>query len=175
MDVIQSSLAERCRAIAVLVLDIDGVLTDGSIIYDDEGREIKRFHVRDGSGLKAWQTAGHQVAVISGRSSLAVQRRLSELGIKTVAQGALDKGSTYRKLLAEKTWPPSRVCVIADDFPDLPMMANCGLAVAVADACADVMGAAHYVTRAAGGRGAVREAIELILRLQQKWQAAASA
>jgi YrbI family 3-deoxy-D-manno-octulosonate 8-phosphate phosphatase len=154
----------------MLVLDVDGVLTDGRIIYGDNGVEFKAFYVRDGSALKIWQTAGKRVALITGRSSRVVEVRAAELGIPLVFQGTADKLAVYRHLLASADLRPEQVCAVGDDLPDLPVLLQAGLAIAVADACSDVRSAAHYVTRAAGGRGAVREAIELMLRCQGRWQ-----
>jgi YrbI family 3-deoxy-D-manno-octulosonate 8-phosphate phosphatase len=165
-----SSLADRCARIDLLVLDVDGVLTDGGIIYADDGTELKKFHVRDGSGLKIWQYLGKRSAIITGRTSQVVTVRAAELGIEPVYQGAPEKMTAYRELLARGGWQPDQVCFLGDDVPDLPLLLHCGLAVAVADACPEVRAAAHYVTRAGGGRGAVRETIELILRCQGTWQ-----
>src|SRR5438128_10531490 len=165
------TLAQRCAAIELLLLDVDGVLTDGGIIYGDDGLEWKVFHVRDGSGLKLWHNAGKRSAVISGRSARVVEVRAAELGISYVLQGAGDKGPAYQRVLTEMGVRPEQVCFIGDDVPDLPIVHNCGLAVAVADACSEVRTDAHYVTRAKGGRGAVRETVELILRCQNRWQA----
>jgi 3-deoxy-D-manno-octulosonate 8-phosphate phosphatase (KDO 8-P phosphatase) len=169
-SLIEHSLAERCVRVEMLVLDVDGVLTDGGIIYGDDGVELKQFHVRDGSGLKIWQYLGKRAAIITGRTSQVVTVRAAELGIEPVYQGAPEKMAAYRDLLAGAGLAPEQVCFIADDVPDLPVLLNCGLAVAVADACPEVRAAAHYVTRAGGGRGAVRETIELILRCQGQWQ-----
>jgi 3-deoxy-D-manno-octulosonate 8-phosphate phosphatase (KDO 8-P phosphatase) len=166
------SLSDRCARVELLVLDVDGVLTDGSIVYGDDGVEVKAFHVRDGSGLKLWQREGKRAAVISGRTSRAVEVRAAELGIDPVIQGTPDKLAAYRQLLAGAGLGPEQVCFVGDDLPDLPLLVNCGLAVAVADACPEVRAEAHYVTRARGGRGAVREVIELILRRQGRWQPA---
>jgi 3-deoxy-D-manno-octulosonate 8-phosphate phosphatase (KDO 8-P phosphatase) len=163
------SLTQRCGPIELLLLDVDGVLTDGGIIYGDDGREWKVFHVRDGSGLKIWHLAGKRSAVISGRNSHVVEVRAAELGVSLVLQGAGDKRPAYQQVLAEMDVRSEQVCFIGDDVPDLPILRNCGLAVAVADACAEVRLAAHYVTCAAGGRGAVREMVELILRCQNRW------
>ena len=165
-----STLRERCLAIDLLVVDVDGVLTDGSIIYADAGGELKQFHVRDGSGLKIWQFVGKRAALITGRTSRLVPVRAAEVGIDPVIQGAPEKLPAYRQLLQAGGWRPEQVCFVGDDVPDLPLLRNCGLAVAVADACPEVLADAHYVTRAAGGRGAVREAVELILRCQGHWQ-----
>lgn len=161
---------DRCRRIDMLVLDVDGVLTDGGIIYGDDGVELKKFHVRDGSGLKIWQFVGKRAAIISGRTSRVVEVRAAELGIAPVYQGRSEKMPAYRSLLADGNLRPEQVCFIGDDVPDLPLLLHCGLAVAVADACAEARAAAHYVTTAPGGRGAVREVIERILRCQGLWQ-----
>lgn len=164
------SLAERLKRIDWLVLDVDGVLTDGAIIYGNSGEELKNFHVRDGSGLKIWHFVGKRSALISGRQSELVQRRAAELGIAPVMQGAPQKLPVFRQMLESIAVPPERVAVICDDVPDLSLMVNAGLAIAVADAAPEVRAAGHYVTRHAGGRGAVREAIELILNAQGLWQ-----
>jgi 3-deoxy-D-manno-octulosonate 8-phosphate phosphatase (KDO 8-P phosphatase) len=164
-------LRARCAAIELLIVDVDGVLTDGGIIYSDDGAELKQFHVRDGSGLQIWKFVGKRTALITGRKSKVVAVRAAEVGIDPVIQGAPDKLPAYRDLLATGGWRPEQVCFVGDDVPDLPVLRNCGLAVAVADACAEVLADAHYVTTAAGGRGAVRETIELILRCQGLWQA----
>jgi 3-deoxy-D-manno-octulosonate 8-phosphate phosphatase (KDO 8-P phosphatase) len=165
-----ATLQERCARIAMLVLDVDGVLTDGGIVYADNGVELKQFHVRDGSGLKIWQHAGKRAAIITGRTSPLVAVRAAELGIDPVYQGAMEKMPAYRRLLADAALGLEQVCYVGDDVPDLPLLGNCGLAVAVADACTEARAAAHYVTRAPGGRGAVRETIELVLRCQGLWQ-----
>jgi 3-deoxy-D-manno-octulosonate 8-phosphate phosphatase (KDO 8-P phosphatase) len=165
------SLAERCRRIELLVLDVDGVLTDGGIVYSDAGAELKVFHVRDGSGLHAWRVAGKRAALITGRKSPVVEVRAAELGIGPVVQGAADKLAAFDKVLAEGGWRPEQVCAVGDDLPELGVLSSCGLAVAVADACPEVRSVAHYVTRTPGGRGAVREAVELILRCQGRWEA----
>jgi 3-deoxy-D-manno-octulosonate 8-phosphate phosphatase (KDO 8-P phosphatase) len=166
---VDRTLAERCAVIEMLVLDVDGVLTDGGIIYTDAGTEVKQFHVRDGSGLKLWVWLGKQAAIITGRRSSLVDVRAAELDIGTVIQGAPDKLPAYRRLIAEKGLKTEQVCYVGDDLPDLPVFADCGLAAAVADACPEARAFAHYVTRAPGGRGAVREVIELILQSQGMW------
>jgi 3-deoxy-D-manno-octulosonate 8-phosphate phosphatase (KDO 8-P phosphatase) len=163
------TLADRCQAIALLVLDVDGVLTEGGIIYGDSGVEFKTFHIRDGSGLKLWQRAGKRAAIITGRTSPMVARRAQEIGIEMVVQGAADKRTAYERLLATAGLQTEQVCCLGDDVQDLALLRNCGLAVAVADACVDARLHAHYVTRLPGGRGAVREVIELILRCQGEW------
>jgi len=163
-------LPRRLSRIELLVLDVDGVLTDGRIVYTDAGAELKAFHVRDGSGLKLWTSLGKKAGIITGRRSAIVQRRADELGITAVIQGAADKKTALVQMLAELNLSAERACAIGDDLPDLPMLRACGLAVAVADGCAEAKEDADYVTQAAGGCGAVREVIEWILRAQGVWQ-----
>jgi 3-deoxy-D-manno-octulosonate 8-phosphate phosphatase (KDO 8-P phosphatase) len=162
-------LAARTAAIELLLLDVDGVLTDGSVIYADDGSELKRFHVRDGSGLKLWRAAGKRAAIISGRKSVAVERRAAELGVAPVLQGRDDKPAALAEVLAATGLRPEQVCAIGDDLPDVGLFRRCGLAVAVADACPEARAAAHYVTVVPGGRGAVRDAIEWLLKLTGRW------
>jgi 3-deoxy-D-manno-octulosonate 8-phosphate phosphatase (KDO 8-P phosphatase) len=163
------SLAERCAGIELLVVDVDGVLTAGGIVYAENDAELKVFHVRDGSGLKIWRGLGKRAAMITGRESRAVGRRARELDVDPVIQGAADKLAAYRQVLMLTGMRAEQACCVGDDVPDLPLLRNCGLAVAAADACPEARSDAHYVTRAAGGRGAVRETIELILRCQGHW------
>ncbi len=165
----QVSLEERCRRIELLILDVDGVLTDGRITYCTNDTEIKSFHVRDGSGLKVWQREGKRAAIITGRTSLVVDTRAKELGIDPVIQGSADKLESLRGILEATETQAEQVCCIGDDLPDLPLLANYGLAVTVADACPDVRSFVHHVTEKAGGQGAVREVIEMILHCQGTW------
>lgn len=167
---VSAALADRIARIDLLVLDVDGVLADGRITYTDDGREIKSFHVRDGSGLNYWVKTGRQAAIISGRSSPAVTRRAAELGITHLYQGAASKLPALRELLLATGKSPESVCVIGDDLPDLPLLRNVGLGIAVADACIDLRAAAHHVTSLPGGQGAVREVIEMLLQQQGLWQ-----
>ncbi len=173
------TLRERCLAIDLLVLDVDGVLTEGGIIYGwssgEAVEEIKAFHVRDGSGLKYWHLAGKQSAIVTGRSSPLVALRAEELGIRHVLQGEPEKLKGLQALQHTTGCPPSSICYIGDDLPDATAMQAVGLAVAVADACADTKAAAHFQTRAPGGKGAVREVIELVLRCQGLWPQRATA
>ena len=162
----------RLLLIEMLLMDVDGVLTDGSITYGDQGTELKTFFVRDGSGLKIWTGLGKRAGIITGRRSPLVDRRAAELGIATVVQGADDKNAALDAVLARERLRPEQVAYVGDDLPDVPVLARCGLAVAVADACREAQAQAHYVTRAAGGRGAVRETIEWILRGQGLWRQA---
>ena len=156
--------------IRLLLLDVDGVLTDGSIIYSDSGEELKRFHVRDGSGLKLWQSAGMHAAILSGRSSPAVVRRAAELGVSPVLQGRSDKLAALREILAMTDFTAAQVCAIGDDLQDLPVLNAVGMAIAVADACWEVRMAAQYVTMVPGGHGAVRDAIEWLLKQKGRWE-----
>ncbi len=165
----QLTLQQRCAGIELLALDVDGVLTEGGIIYGDNDVEIKAFHVRDGSGLKLWQKAGKRSAIVTGRRSRVVTVRAAELGMVAVVQGAADKLPAFENLVQSQGLRPDQVAYVGDDLPDLPIMRRCGLALAVADACAEVIEDAHYITRAPGGRGAVREVIELLLRAQGLW------
>jgi 3-deoxy-D-manno-octulosonate 8-phosphate phosphatase (KDO 8-P phosphatase) len=163
-------LRDRCQPIELILSDVDGVLTDGGIILDNAGIETKRFHVRDGLGIKLWQKAGYRFGLITVRSSHVVKLRMAELGIDMIRQGANDKLSTARSILSELHLRPEQTCYIGDDLPDLPVALSVGLAIAVADACEELREAAHYVTRLPGGAGAVREAIEMILKAQRRWE-----
>jgi 3-deoxy-D-manno-octulosonate 8-phosphate phosphatase (KDO 8-P phosphatase) len=165
-------LAKRIARIEMLLVDVDGVLTDGRIIYDEAGREVKAFHVRDGSGLKLWRAAGKKAGIITGRSSPIVAKRAAELRLDALVQGAEAKYDAVRRVLLDFGLRDDQACYVGDDVPDLPVLRKCGLAVAVADACAEVVAEAHYVTQRPGGQGAVREVIELILRTQGLWNEA---
>lgn len=157
------AVLERARRVRLLVLDVDGVLTDGRLFVSPSGEELKVFHVRDGSGLVAIQRAGLTVAIVSGRDSPAVTRRARELGIRHVVQGVADKAVELRSLAHELGVAPEEIACVGDDTPDLPMLRLAGLAVAVADAHPSLQAEVHWVTKAAGGRGAVREVCDLLL------------
>lgn len=163
------TLAKRCQSIELIVSDIDGVLTDGGIIFTNEGIEIKRFHIRDGLGIKLWQWAGGKFGLITGRNSHIVNVRAAELGIDVVRQGTEQKSAALREMAVQFRLTPEQICYIGDDLPDLAAVRYSGFGVAVADACAEVREAAAYITQLAGGQGAVRETIELILKSQQRW------
>ncbi|MBX3354969.1 MAG: HAD-IIIA family hydrolase [Phycisphaeraceae bacterium] len=158
--------------IRLLCLDVDGVLTDGGISIDDQGHETKRFHVHDGAGLRLWRKLGLEVAVITGRSGMALRHRLEELGIRLVEGGAADKVSVFRRILGELNLDASQAAMVGDDLPDLPLLRLCGYPVSVPDAAAEVREVARYITRRAGGHGAVRDAIEHLLREMGRWQEA---
>ena len=152
--------AER---IQLLCLDVDGVLTDGGLYIDDHGVETKRFHVRDGAGLRMWIRMGGHVALITGRRGMAVRHRADELGIRHVLQGSTDKLSDFRGLLEHLNIKASEAAMMGDDLPDLPIMRMCGYPMAVSDAAPEVRAIARFVTVRPGGQGAVREAIEHLL------------
>jgi YrbI family 3-deoxy-D-manno-octulosonate 8-phosphate phosphatase len=166
-----STLEQRCQPIELLLSDVDGVLTDGGVTFNNQGIEIKQFHIRDGLGIKLWQRVGHHFGIVTGRASHIVKLRAAELSIDLVRQGVDDKWSVVQELLADLKLAPEQVAFIGDDLPDLPPMARVGLGVAVADAVEDLRRAAHYTTQLAGGRGAARETIELILKAQGRWSA----
>jgi 3-deoxy-D-manno-octulosonate 8-phosphate phosphatase (KDO 8-P phosphatase) len=149
--------------VSLVVLDVDGVLTDGRLWYGPEGENLKVFDVRDGHGIKSLIAAGIGVAVISGRRSAAVTARMRELGVSDVAQGVGDKARALAELLKRNAVDARRVACLVDDTPDLDLMAAVGLPAAVADAHPDVLAAAGHVTRARGGRGAVREFCDWLL------------
>ncbi len=157
------------RKIDLLVMDVDGVLTDGRITYSDAGAELKSFHVRDGAGMKYWKRSGRKLAIITGRGGPAVQRRADELDVDAMRMNAKDKLPALLEVLEELSIPADRTAVIGDDLTDLPMLRRCALSVAVADAVAEVRQAVDCVTDLPGGAGAVRETIEYILKEANAW------
>ncbi len=162
------TLAERCRQIELLILDVDGVLSDCAIIWAGDAIETKNYFVRDGSGIKLWQAKGKKLALLSGRPAVPTTVRAKELGIAAVVQDRTDKQPGFAKLLAEFGMKPEQTAYMGDDTPDVPILKQVGLAIVVPDAVPEALRAAHYVTQAPAGRGAVREAVELILRAQEK-------
>lgn len=160
----------RARGIKLLILDVDGVLTDGSIILDNDGNEYKAFHVRDGHGIKMLHKAGVGVAIITGRHSKVVERRAHELGITEVFQKCLDKRVAYAQLLKQYSLKNDEVAYVGDDIVDAPIMSIVGLPVAVADAADEAKRFALMVTKNRGGRGAVREVTDYILKAKGLWQ-----
>jgi 3-deoxy-D-manno-octulosonate 8-phosphate phosphatase (KDO 8-P phosphatase) len=158
------------ETIRAVILDVDGVLTDGGITVADDGSETKRFDCHDGAGIMFLLQAGIQVAILSGRQCGAVDRRARELGIRHVRQGAKDKLSAYEDLLRELGLADEAVCCVGDDLADIPVLRRAGLGVAVASARPEVREAADEVTQAPGGRGAVRELAERLLKAQGKWE-----
>lgn len=162
-------LSARAARIRLLVLDVDGVLTDGGLLYGASGEEWKRFDVQDGLALAVAQRAGLTLAVISGRASPTVTRRMQELAVSEVHQGVADKLAVFEALLTRVGVLPAEVAVMGDDLPDLPMMKRAALALAPANAVREVRRAAHWVSRRSGGGGAVREAIEMLLVARKAW------
>lgn len=163
-------MEERLRNIKLLLLDVDGVMTDGRIIFDSNRVESKFFNVKDGHGIKMVQRAGIEVGIISGRESLVVANRAQELGITCVYQKALDKLTPYRNILAETGLSDPQVAFMGDDIIDIPVMRRVGFAAAPADAMEYVLPHAHFVTRNRGGWGAVREVCDLLLKGQGAWE-----
>jgi 3-deoxy-D-manno-octulosonate 8-phosphate phosphatase (KDO 8-P phosphatase) len=160
----------RARRIRLLILDIDGVLTDGSLYFDAKGETLKVFNVRDGHGIKMAQRAGLEVALVSGRRSDAAFHRARELEINRFFEGVRDKVAILEQLLAALNLTPPEVAAVGDELVDLPLFHRVGLAVAVADAVPEVRAAAHWVTTLPGGKGAVREVCDLLLQAQDKWE-----
>ena len=162
----EAELAERARDVRLLVLDVDGVLTDGALYFSASGEELKAFNIQDGLGIKLVQAAGLEVAIVTGRRSHALELRARELGVTRIAQGVVDKLAAFDVLLKELALRPEQAACIGDDLPDLPLISRCGLGVTVPEAPRLLLDRAHYVTRRAGGRGAVRELCELLLDAQ---------
>lgn len=156
-------MSQTLAEVMLLVLDVDGVMTDGSVFLDASGAETKRFNVRDGLGIKLWRRCGFKAAFLTARQSLAVERRAKELDVEIVVQGVHDKSKGLDEILAHFGVGPERAAYMGDDWPDVPVLRRVGFAMAVQDAAEEVKAAAALVTRARGGRGAVREAIEHIL------------
>lgn len=162
-------MEDRAAHIKLLVLDVDGVLTDGRLRIDSHGEEIKVFCSKDGYGLKCLMRAGVEVAVITGRSSAALTHRMKDLGIKEVHQGVNDKGPLLEKLIRERGLAKRNVCCMGDDIPDMAMLERAGLGVAVSDAAVELRNRASLITKSRGGFGAVREVCELILISKGLW------
>ena len=162
-------LKHKAARIKLLILDVDGVMTDGRIMLNDRGEEIKSFNVKDGQGLRILMRSGVDVVLITGRMSKAVEYRARDLGIRELYQGVEDKEALCIELLEARRLDKEQVCCIGDDLPDIPMFKHAGLSIAVADAAVEVHDAACHVTKKGGGKGAVREVCELILKAQDSW------
>ncbi len=157
---------ERARAIRLLVLDVDGVLSDGRLYFNDQGEELKSFDTQDGHGLKMWRQVGHRVAIITGRSSPLVLHRARNLGIDLVLQGREDKGKAFAEVCAQLELPAQAVAYCGDDLPDLGALTRAGLALAPANAHPFVQAHVHWVCPKRGGRGAVRQICDRLLQAQ---------
>lgn len=168
-------IREKASRIKLILLDVDGVLTDGRITLNDRGEEIKSFDVKDGLGLKMLKSCGVAVAISTARRSRVLGQRAKELGIEDVYQGVTDKKRLCKQLRMVKSLRKEEVCCMGDDLPDLAMFEESGLRIAVADAVREVRESADFITTQKGGFGAVREACELVLKSQGKWEAALGA
>jgi 3-deoxy-D-manno-octulosonate 8-phosphate phosphatase (KDO 8-P phosphatase) len=168
-EVLDNESNEKIRTICLLVLDVDGVMTDGKIIIDDMGRETKNFDVKDGHGIKILMRYGIDVVLLTGRQSAVVEHRAKDLGIRDVHQGILNKLEIFEEILQRKSLSYENIAFIGDDIVDIPLLKRVGFSVAVADASEDVKKCVDYISRNKGGDGAVREVCELILRAQGKW------
>jgi 3-deoxy-D-manno-octulosonate 8-phosphate phosphatase (KDO 8-P phosphatase) len=170
-----SALAEKLQAVKAVILDVDGVLTDGGIYYDPTGREIKRFHVADGLGMELLGHAGIRVVILSGRVAEAITRRAAELRVTDCYQGVRDKKAQIEKLRQQWQLKAEELLYVGDDLNDLPAFEAVGVRVAVANADALLQSRAHYVTKATGGNGAVREVCEWLLKARGEWEKAVEA
>ncbi|GBC62629.1 phenylphosphate carboxylase subunit delta [Desulfonema ishimotonii] len=163
-------LTEKLERTELLLLDVDGVLTDGGIIYDDDGKEIKIFNVRDGLGIRMAMDAGIGIGIVTGRSSGALRHRCRNLGIDYIFDGVKHKAAVLEKITDQTGVAPGQMAFVGDDLPDLPLMRRVGLSVAVSDAHEMVIGAAHLVTSRGGGCGAVREICDALLKARGAWE-----
>ena len=162
-------VVQRASRVSVLLIDVDGVLTDGRIVYADYGDELKFFDVQDGAGLVFWNRVGLKSAIVTARTSRLLKRRAKEMRVDLLAQGKLLKFPVYEQILKRFRVTPEQVCAIGDDVMELPILRRVGFAVAVANGVEEVKQVAHYVTRRSGGRGAVRETVEIILKAKGLW------
>ena len=170
MKRIPAALRRRAERIVLLLLDVDGVLTDGRIIIDDRGVETKHFHVRDGQGIALLLRAGIELGFITARSSAAVRHRAKELGVGLVLQGVRDKLAAYESIKRRRSLSDGQIAFMGDDVGDLPVLLRAGMAISVRDGWDGARAVAAYVTNAPGGHGAVREVAELLLHAQGKWR-----
>lgn len=166
----KKQLSKIAKGIMLLVLDVDGVMTDGGIILDGEGNELKRFHVRDGHGIKMLKSSGIEVAIVTGRYSKVVERRAKELKLTEVYQRCHDKSVAYEHILAKLGLKDAEVAYMGDDIVDIPVLKRAGLSVVVADGAEEAKAAATMVTKLPGGKGAVREVTDFILKSKGLWE-----
>lgn len=171
MPLSPSAIEARARSLRLLLLDVDGVLTDGSVTVHGDGSEAKAFFIRDGLALIWAQRAGLQIGLLSGRRSEATTQRAAELGISLLVQGETDKRAAYSQIIAGQQLEDEHVAYMGDDLLDLPVLARVGLSAAPADAVDEVLARVHWQSRFAGGRGAVRELVEVVLRARGGWDA----
>ena len=166
---VSASLRRKAARIKLLLLDVDGVLTDGRIIIDDRGVETKQFHVRDGQGIVLLKRAGIEIGFMTGRSSAVVRHRARDLGVELVYQGVANKLACYAKIKRARGLKDEQIAYVGDDLIDLPVLLRVGLALSVADGWPGLSTAVDYITSAPGGQGAVREVAELLLKAQGRW------
>jgi 3-deoxy-D-manno-octulosonate 8-phosphate phosphatase (KDO 8-P phosphatase) len=165
------AIIKKAAKIRLVLLDVDGVLTDGSLIYDQRGKELKSFYVRDGVGIKWLQLSGIEVAILSGRKSIPLEARAKELKIDRVIQSTIIKLPAFEKLIVDMGLKPQEVAYVGDDVYDVAVLKRVGLAACPSDAVAEVKQVVDYISKAKGGRGAIREVSEIILKAQNKWKA----
>ena len=165
---LSSEIFQKAKGIRCLICDVDGVLTDGSVYLDNHEGELKAFNIKDGLGIKLMQRAGIETAIITGRNSPVVSRRMKELGITHFYQGQADKSAAFNDLLQKLSLSADEVAYVGDDLPDLPLMKQVGIGFAPADAASFVREKADYLLQTDGGKGAVREIAELLLQIQGK-------
>lgn len=163
-------LRRRCQSIELILSDVDGVLTNGGILFDNQGIELKQFHVRDGLGIRLWERAGYKFGILTARSSHIVKVRAAELGISIVRQGFEEKWPVAETVLQELRLAPASLCYIGDDLGDIPVIRRAGLGATVADGANEAKAVAGYVTQSRGGYGAARELVELILKAKGLWE-----
>lgn len=162
-------LARRARALTWLLFDVDGVLTDGRLVYGESGERFKVFDVRDGLAIKIARKAGLKVGLISGRGNAALKRRMEEIQVDELCLSVTDKRTVFADFLKRQAVTPEEVAFTGDDLPDLPILTTCGLAFAPADAVDDVRTRVHRVLQRRGGRGAAREVVETVLKARGEW------
>jgi len=167
---LSKKLEEKLKTVKLLLLDVDGVLTDGQIIYNDKGAETKHFNAKDGLGLRLLMNAGIAVGIVTGRSSNALHHRCHNLGIVHIMDGINDKAAVLDTISEQTGALPEEIAFMGDDLPDLPLMRKIGISIAVADAHPACIEFADLVTETAGGHGAVREAVEAILKAKGLWE-----
>ena len=170
MKLLPEELLKKIVPIKLLLCDVDGVLTDGKIIYDNKKAEIKAFNVKDGHGIKLLSRSGIEVGIITSRESEVVNRRAEDLGISIVYQKVLNKLEAFEKILSQKDYSPEEIAYIGDDLVDIPLLSRVGFSVAVSDCVGELKECVDYITEKKGGMGAVREVCDLILKTQGKWQ-----
>ncbi len=164
---LSAEIVECAKKVKLLLMDCDGVLTDGRLYFSSQGEELKVFHVRDGMGLVAWHQEGFISGVITGRESVALEKRTAELNLKYLVQGSKDKVGDFERIISAENLTADMVAFIGDDIPDIPLLKCVGMPIAVADSCESVLPFAKYVTNKNGGLGAVREVVDLLLNVKE--------